>query len=334
MDGLWPVRRVPSDCGYDPLGRMWEPCENLPVAVLGFDGENIVRTGYDGQDYTWTFVHGPGLDDPLMGYKDLGPSDPLYLYWVTDGQGRQYAVGNADGYDYSQDNHYTMGGKFAGGTTSANSFDAERYPNPDQAKLSFFRHRFYDQETGRWTQEDPIGVAGGINLYAYTDNNPVNYTDPFGLCPPGSQLWWCPGAITEGLETAVVEGFNRAASWIGGLVPGAAPIAEAVAGRSFSGEALAGGQRGLKVAQAAGEIALAAAPIFATQGQMRAVRAQLATSGRRSVDKSVRSWNRNLEEHLRKLAEIQARGGNPRSVEVEIRNFRGLIEAAEIVLKQ
>jgi RHS repeat-associated protein len=116
---------------------------------------------------------------------------------VTDGQGRQYAVGNADGYDYSQDNHYTMGGKFAGGTTSANSFDAERQPNPDQKKLSFFRNRFYDQETGRWTQEDPIGVAGGINLYAYTDNNPVNYTDPFGLCPiPPSNC--PPGYFTLG----------------------------------------------------------------------------------------------------------------------------------------
>ena len=35
--------------------------------------------------------------------------------------------------------------------------------------------------TGCLTQEDPIGYAGGSNLYADVGNNPVSHTDPFGL---------------------------------------------------------------------------------------------------------------------------------------------------------
>ncbi len=42
-------------------------------------------------------------------------------------------------------------------------WDSIRLAQPNAPGLSFFRSRVYDQETGRWTQEDPIGLAGGIN---------------------------------------------------------------------------------------------------------------------------------------------------------------------------
>jgi hypothetical protein len=32
------------------------------------------------------------------------------------------------------------------------------------------------------TQEDPIGLAGGLNLYGFANGDPVNFSDPFGLC--------------------------------------------------------------------------------------------------------------------------------------------------------
>lgn len=40
----------------------------------------------------------------------------------------------------------------------------------------------YDSPTSWFTQEAPIGLAGGLNVYGYAEGDPVNHSDPFGLC--------------------------------------------------------------------------------------------------------------------------------------------------------
>ncbi len=60
----------------------------------------------------------------------------------------------------------------------------------DRSALDYPRGEVYDPATRRFTQEDPIGRAGGLNLYGFANGDPVNFSDPFGLCVP-----WCTAAI-------------------------------------------------------------------------------------------------------------------------------------------
>ncbi len=174
-----------NDCTYDADGQLVLPCDN-GSPLLYFDGNNVVGNSHD-----WRFIQGPGVDDVLMAVKrdPAGAYSGYFrrlLFMVTDGTGRRYAVGAADG-SLSTDDVQTSGlgaWRFSGAVTKSNTFGAARMENADLPTVSYFRNRSYDSRTGRWMQEDPIGLAGGMNLYQFNGNNPVAYTDPFGLCPP------------------------------------------------------------------------------------------------------------------------------------------------------
>lgn len=50
-----------------------------------------------------------------------------------------------------------------------------------ETELYYYGYRYYSPELGRWVTRDPIEEDGGLNLYGFVGNNPINYIDPLGL---------------------------------------------------------------------------------------------------------------------------------------------------------
>jgi RHS repeat-associated protein len=89
-------------------------------------------------------------------------------------------------------------------TTASHSWGGEEAPDidvwygglvdgmRDASGQLYMRNRYYDPATGQFTQTDPIGLAGGLNVYGFAAGDPVSYSDPYGLCPWLTLSGWVP----------------------------------------------------------------------------------------------------------------------------------------------
>jgi RHS repeat-associated protein len=66
------------------------------------------------------------------------------------------------------------------GASSAFGFAGGYRYYTDVTDLQYLKARYYDPVIGRFISRDPIGYKGGLNLYAYVDNNPITWADPSG----------------------------------------------------------------------------------------------------------------------------------------------------------
>jgi RHS repeat-associated protein len=103
-------------------------------------------------------------------------------YFTRDHLGSVREMVDANGtirarYDYDPFGRMT---KISGDLSADFGFAGNLYHQATNLNLTLFRA--YDPNLGRWLSRDPIGENGGLNLYGYVGNNPVNLLDPLGLC--------------------------------------------------------------------------------------------------------------------------------------------------------
>ncbi len=130
---------------------------------------------------THTFFWQPesvGLDIPLC----MIFGEETYFY-VADGNKNVTGIFDETG---TRIVTYTYGPfgqtlSMTGPLAEANPFRFSSEFHDDETGLVYYNYRYYDFILGRWSKRDPISIGGGVNEYAFANNNPINYIDDLGL---------------------------------------------------------------------------------------------------------------------------------------------------------
>jgi len=161
---------------YDPLGMLNEVTTNGTTTKFLYDGPDLVAEYNSAGTVLRRYVHGGGLDEPLVWYEGSGTSDRRYFH--ADERGSIQAISNNAGAG-TMGTWYSPYGESASPASSRFGFTGQVFlPDPG---VYYYKSRMYSAKVGRFLQPDAIGYAGGMNLYAYVGGDPVNHTDPLGL---------------------------------------------------------------------------------------------------------------------------------------------------------
>jgi RHS repeat-associated protein len=198
--------------------------DDAPTFVLESDGP---AAGGPIQHFGITaYVHGAGIDHPLEMVRNYdGSLISLVLHYHWQGAleigttlsggliqcGLPGVAADCEDIDWPGAKvtfgmvipHRTLGPPSWWGTMAAMKENA--------TGMLDMRNRQYEPKTGRFTQEDPLGLAGGVNLYGFASGDAVNYSDPFGLCPDPRGHDFCPRE--QGLRDA---GLLDPVAWLSG----------------------------------------------------------------------------------------------------------------------
>jgi RHS repeat-associated protein len=222
---------------YDPLGqlsslRLCASALNLSCDPLG----NRVVVG----DRLWLPDHADPLKRPLI-EADAATGEPLrYYLWgpgrllgFIDAASGALTVAHCDEYgsvvaltDASGNTLHTAIYGPNGqdwGTTGTNptpfawlgGHGVQRVAVSDHlGPLYLTRYRLYSASLNRFLSSDPLGLAGGLNLYAYAEGDPLSYIDPLGL---GAEKMWETGSYLGDVGQFFLGYGDAVAGTVGGL---------------------------------------------------------------------------------------------------------------------
>ena len=162
---------------YDPLGRRTTKQDEFGTTHYHWAGDQLTQETRGQQ--TKTYIYEPNSFKPVA----LVQNEDLYHYHL-DHLGTPKHLSNSAGNIVWQARYQTYGNAAVKEDENADSIENNlRFQGQyfdEESGLHYNRHRYYDPRVGQFTQQDPIGLLGGVNNYQYVPN-PVQWVDPLGL---------------------------------------------------------------------------------------------------------------------------------------------------------
>ena len=188
---------------YDYMGRRIQKIVSTNSTGTNYIGEYTNKYAYDGWNCLATMNPSLVLSNSLMWGSDLSGSQQgaggvsglikvayygaatTNCFVAYDGNGNVSALINASNgvtvanYDYGPFGELI---RCSGPMAKINPFRFSTKYDDDETDLLYYGYRYYNPSTGRWLCKDPLGEKGGLNLYAFGNNDLVIGYDPYGLC--------------------------------------------------------------------------------------------------------------------------------------------------------
>ena len=171
---------------YDTLGRrIYKQTPDGKETYYLWEGDLMVME--DSQNHIRHYIYEPDSFAPLVQFDTNAENNPVQVYFyhndhlgtpelMSDEVGELVWMGTKTAYGQM----YEQTSAIAKLNNVSNPIRFQGQYFDMESGLHYNRFRYYDPETGRYLSEDPIKLAGGMNLYGYP-TNPVHGADPMGL---------------------------------------------------------------------------------------------------------------------------------------------------------
>ncbi|MBU4488543.1 MAG: hypothetical protein KKI13_05705 [Candidatus Omnitrophica bacterium] len=160
---------------YDTFGRRICKIIDSTVTKFIYSGDQAICETDSAGSITAKYIYGIGIDEPIL--IEIGGET---YYYHFDSLGSVVNLTNSSA-TVVESYSYDIYGKPAGASTIGNPYMFTGRNYDAETGLYYYRARYYDTRLGRFLQADPIKYLGGINVYSYCKDNPINWIDPFGL---------------------------------------------------------------------------------------------------------------------------------------------------------